>query len=306
MIYQVKRALKELRNIVRIPDEEKNESLSDNFARMCNEAGLVVSISIWLNKKICGTVMKYIMEQLVRVPFDLEMAKRIQKNECEGKVVTRGGLRVRIVCFDMKSDDRVVALVQDEFKESVYTYTPDGLLVLNGENKYDLMLEVPEYMTFKDGDIYKTELGGIAIYNDNYKARNYSTPYYVGIRNDNILVFHKEDSDSGFGHLSSCTLSVTEEEKKKLFDALKARNEPKAKDYCDRFFGIEEKKEYEFNPFDKVLVRDDDGVWFAGIFSHLRKDGEFLCVGAGLWKQCIPYNEKTAHLLGTNDNWEGE
>ncbi|WP_418822474.1 hypothetical protein [Phocaeicola plebeius] len=40
---QVKRVLKELRSIVRIPDEEKNTSLSDNFAGMCDEAGLVVS-----------------------------------------------------------------------------------------------------------------------------------------------------------------------------------------------------------------------------------------------------------------------
>ena len=40
---QVKRVLKELRSIVRIPDEEKNASLSDNFAGMCDEAGLVVS-----------------------------------------------------------------------------------------------------------------------------------------------------------------------------------------------------------------------------------------------------------------------
>lgn len=43
VVFQVKRALKELRNIVRIPDEEKNESLSESFAGMCNEAGLVVS-----------------------------------------------------------------------------------------------------------------------------------------------------------------------------------------------------------------------------------------------------------------------
>lgn len=43
VVFQVKRALKELRNIVRIPDEEKNESLYENFAGMCNEAGLVVS-----------------------------------------------------------------------------------------------------------------------------------------------------------------------------------------------------------------------------------------------------------------------
>jgi hypothetical protein len=248
-----------------------------------------------------------IMEQkFVKVPFDLEMAKKITNGEEEGKVVTRNGLKVRIVCFDMNSDDCIVALVQGEFKESVYTYTPDGLLVLNGESKSDLILEVPEYMVLKDGDIYKTELGGIAIYNDNYKARNNSTPYYVGLRVDNTLVYHKEESDTGFGHLYSCTISVTEEEKKKLFYALKASNEPNAKDYCNRFFGIEEKEEYKFKPFDKVLVRDDDGIWFAGIFSHLRKDGEFICVGAGLWEQCIPYNEKTEHLLGTSDNYEGE
>lgn len=43
VVFQVKRALKELRSVVRIPDEEKNESLSENFAGMCNEAGLVVS-----------------------------------------------------------------------------------------------------------------------------------------------------------------------------------------------------------------------------------------------------------------------
>ena len=43
VVFQVKRVLKELRSIVRIPDEEKNASLSDNFAGMCDEAGLVVS-----------------------------------------------------------------------------------------------------------------------------------------------------------------------------------------------------------------------------------------------------------------------
>lgn len=49
---QVKRVLKELRSIVRIPDEEKNASLSDNFAGMCDEAGLVVSniINKYLSK----------------------------------------------------------------------------------------------------------------------------------------------------------------------------------------------------------------------------------------------------------------
>lgn len=43
VVYLVKRALKEIRNIVRIPDEEKNPSLSENFGNMCDEVNLVVS-----------------------------------------------------------------------------------------------------------------------------------------------------------------------------------------------------------------------------------------------------------------------
>ncbi len=67
---------------------------------------------------------------------------------------------------------------------------------------------------------------------------------------------------------------------------------------------IEVKPECKFKPFDKVLVMDGGSIWFAGIFSHLRKDREFFCIGGSLWEQCIPYNEQTAHLLGTTDNWE--
>ena len=44
-------------------------------------------------------------------------------------------------------------------------------------------------------------------------------------------------------------------------------------------------------PFDKVLVRDYDASWWvAAVFSHI-----------GMWKQQIPYNDKTAHLVGTTD-----
>lgn len=57
-------------------------------------------------------------------------------------------------------------------------------------------------------------------------------------------------------------------------------------------------------PFDKVLVRNGGSVWFAGIFSHLRRVGGFFCTGGSLWGQCIPYNDQTRHLLRTTDNWE--
>ena len=52
-------------------------------------------------------------------------------------------------------------------------------------------------------------------------------------------------------------------------------------------------------PFDKVLVRGQNGQnWGAELFSHV--DNNFhMAVGSCYWTQCIPYNEDTKHLVGT-------
>lgn len=58
-----------------------------------------------------------------------------------------------------------------------------------------------------------------------------------------------------------------------------------------------------FKPFDKVLVRDGvDEQWRINIFSHHQEKGGFpyVCM-SGVYRDCIPYNEHTAHLLGTTD-----
>lgn len=62
----------------------------------------------------------------------------------------------------------------------------------------------------------------------------------------------------------------------------------------------------EFKPFDKVLVRNSsEQCWRANIFSHFSaEDEEYDCI-SGAWNYCIPYNDDTAHLLGTNEDWEG-
>ena len=55
-------------------------------------------------------------------------------------------------------------------------------------------------------------------------------------------------------------------------------------------------------PFDKVLVCNCDGdIWRCSIFSHIYgKDNlPSVCNGIG-YKYCIPYNEDTKHLAGTN------
>ena len=70
-----------------------------------------------------------------------------------------------------------------------------------------------------------------------------------------------------------------------------------------RILGIEKKPETPFNlqPFDKVLIRDDDEFrWNIDFFSHIddTRHCSYICA-LGSWEQCIPYNDETKHLLGT-------
>jgi len=71
-----------------------------------------------------------------------------------------------------------------------------------------------------------------------------------------------------------------------------------------------------FLPFDRVIVKDfKDGAdctrspypcWKAQIFSHYNKhDEEFpYCCLNDSWAEIVPYNERTAKLIGTTDEYE--
>ena len=63
------------------------------------------------------------------------------------------------------------------------------------------------------------------------------------------------------------------------------------------------KKEHEFHPFDKVLVRDfEDDKWEIGFFEKINDNSEafpFSCLSEN-WTFCIPY-EGNEELLGTSN-----
>lgn len=242
--------------------------------------------------------------KMIRVPFEEEMAKRIQNNECEGRIVTRGGYNARIICWDKKSDCyyNIVALIDCVGTEKISSYNKNGYVITGKEEYDDLFLEIPEYMTFKDGDLLTYWP------NDNrwcifiYKSRdkdvlsNYVT-YDCDSRGNNILTFGKSSYTSTW-----CTRS-TESEKQSLIDALKKSKEPKAKEYLKLFFDIVMDDKYEKFEFKQdVLVRQhDEDIWCAAQFSHKELD-RYVVFGGNYFIQCIPYNEETAHLLGTKNN----
>ena len=56
-----------------------------------------------------------------RVPFDIELAKKIQSGEVEGRIVTEEGELVRILCFNREHYCNILALckVPNEYGESL-------------------------------------------------------------------------------------------------------------------------------------------------------------------------------------------
>lgn len=246
--------------------------------------------------------------KLVRVPFDAELAKKIQNGEVKGKIVTRDNRNVRIVCFDKKSNScyNIVALVDMGSYEEVIIYRVTGIYTDSNEEENDLFLEVPIPLTLKDGDIVAFDDGDmIAIIKGDCKISErgeycYETYTVTNLKNEAVFLKHPI--------ITNEARLATKEEKQKLIDDLKSSTEPRAKEYLKRFFGIEEKsepeqieeQEHEFKPFDKVIVRDsNDEIWRVDFFSHM-EDDLYECIGA-YWKQCIPY-EGNKHLLGTTNN----
>ena len=95
---------------------------------------------------------------------------------------------------------------------------------------------------------------------------------------------------------------ATEEEKKQLFSAI--ANKGKAWD-SDKKAIVDLKPNVELKPFDKVLSRRcSKDYWVLNFYSH-KTDYYHICIDGSSNLYCIPYNDDTAHLLGTTDEWKG-
>ena len=124
-------------------------------------------------------------------------------------------------------------------------------------------------------------------------------------------LYFRVSIDETFGLLfdDNCASSegyrfATDSEKQQLFDAL--AKEGKAWD-AERKAIVDLKPKWTPKPFDRVITRlSDDAIWTANIFSHIDRHGKYVTIGCiSGYHHCIPYNEETAKLIGTTNNWEG-
>lgn len=157
-------------------------------------------------------------------------------------------------------------------------------------------LEIEKQLEFKDGDIVVYGKS-VAICRKIYK---HTLSFYVSLNEMFGLLFADEVESSEEYRFA------TEEEKLQLFEALAKKG--KAWD-AEKKQIVDLSKKCEFKPMDWCLMRDIRGeecfAWSLCQFAYQLKRGKYEAVGGMRFDECIPYNEETAHLLGTTDEWKG-
>lgn len=185
-----------------------------------------------------------------------------------------------------------------EDKDTAQTYINAIEKRLGGKlNLETLVVEKPQ-PEFKDGDIVMSDSGTIVLVRGISLTRKIY--YHAYMRNEYIYINPIEGEF--FSRISRIKRFATDSEKQQLFDALAKKG--KAWD-AEKKQIVDLKPKCEFKPFDKVLSRRcSEDYLVLNFYSH-KTDYYHVCIDGSSNLDCIPYNEETAHLLGTTDEWKG-
>lgn len=187
-----------------------------------------------------------------------------------------------------------------EKTENSKNYISEIERVMNGKLNLQT-LEIQTQPEFKDGDIVALvvrKCTHIAIFQSRQEA--YIGFHAVLCQNDELLLEEPFREDVGDIELRL----ATDSEKQQLFAALE--KEGKRWD-AEKKQIVDLKPKVELKPFDKVLSRRcSEDYWVLNFYSHKSHKTDYhICIDGSSNLYCIPYNEETAHLLGTTDDWEG-
>lgn len=220
----------------------------------------------------------------------------------EGKHWISVSKKRHISCLNMQNTQNYH--IEDN-KEFAQTYINTIEERLGGKlNRETLEVEKPQ-PEFKDGDIVfmKGFKGGyfancIFILRSEYKDGDEGAYYYAFYNADDKFTI----AEYGYTRVHYSLRLATDSEKQQLFDALAKKG---------KRWDIEKKQIVDLKlkwtpkPFDKVVVRCGKAdKWSIDFFSYKVSNG-YICTGDAWFWYCLPYNEETAHLLGTTDDWEG-
>lgn len=205
------------------------------------------------------------------------------------------------VTLGKSGSDNISVFSKDDDGDIIFnTFTENGLFYSGYSQSQCLLFASSEMRDwtkfFKRGDVVYNKDGGLyAIFegwvNDDYTEFNTTINYY-----ESIASFGTEEVC-----YTDCFVKASDEERAAFIaNAEKYYN---GKYNPDTLQVEPAKTKCPFKPFDKVLARFSKlAGWTVDLFSHYNEGCEtpYVCI-SGPKELCIPYNEHTAHLLGTTD-----
>ena len=193
---------------------------------------------------------------------------------------------------------------------TLYLFYNDGKFSKDGEPILVPSKEMRDWSKFawKKGDILVSNDGKSHVifsrwYDDNYTS--FYGKHYLNKENKNTLyykvfvctteIYSLEDKDAAKSYINAIEEKLGGKLDLKTLEIKKTQLEFK-----------DGETEYQFKPFEKVLVRDTcNDIWKAAFFSHIKCNDsiyKYMC-NCLSWKQCIPY-EGNESLLGTTKDVE--
>ena len=233
---------------------------------------------------------------MILVPFDTKTAEKISANDIEGRIVTRNGQHVRIVCWDIKSSYYPIgAMVLNHDGEIFRSYTSMGEFNCGNRDEFDLMLELPEYLTFEEGDIIYGEVdngGGdyckwLSIVKEVGCIQG--KPYVAS------YVDYIWDSSYKCGSIEYMAYSdnfdlirlATEEEKARFAKRLQENKSPVSDEYLEKYFGI---KDYPKVSNSEKFGKKEELLREA-VHQHYGCDGKYPCEERAYCRFCEGMND---------------
>ena len=194
------------------------------------------------------------------------------------------------------------AIFNIETEDAAQTYIKTIEEKLDGKLNLESLEIEKAQPDFKDGDILFVKCkSGAFIEIFNYFKNNGDLYDHASLE----TTIHELDISGKYKIYKENIIEIrfaTEAEKQRLFDAL--AKEGKVWD-SEKKAIVDLKPKCEFKPFDKVLSRRcSKDYWVLNFYSH-KTDYYHVCIDGSSNLYCIPYNEETAHLLGTTDEWKG-
>lgn len=183
-------------------------------------------------------------------------------------------------------------------------FTEEGYYIHNFSNAQCLLFPSSEMRDwskfFKRGDVVVSENVGMTVVFEGWATDDYRRFHTTIEHNDEEEMWshklYEEFSTKDF-------VKATDNQRAEFIEEAEVHFGGK---YNHETLQVEpEKPKCSILAFDRVLVRDsDDSIWRAEFFSHYlpNKNFPYVCLGTA-YRQCIPYNEHTAHLLDTTDSY---